>query len=61
MTWRTHKSVTLDPRSFEQKLWDDYSLALIFPRFVPEFVEDQEIDWWLYHLHETEPLPWSLS
>jgi hypothetical protein len=61
MTWRTNKFVTLDPRSFEQRLWDDFSLALIFPRFIPSFVEDEVIDEYLYRLDETERLPWSLS
>lgn len=60
MTWRANKPVTIDPRSFEQKLWDDYSLALIFPRFIPSFIEDQTINEHLYRLHATERLPWSL-
>jgi hypothetical protein len=59
--WANAARVNLDPRSFEQRLWDDYSLALIFPRFVPSFVEDDVIDEYLYRLNETERLPWSLS
>jgi len=50
----------MDSRSFEQRLWDEFSLALIFPRFVPSFVEDDVIDEYLYRLHETERLPWEI-
>lgn len=54
---RVHKRVTLDPRSYEQRLWDEYSLALIFPRFLPEWMPDETISARLHELKEEERLP----
>jgi hypothetical protein len=59
--WVNAEHVELDPRSFEQRLWDDFSLALIFPRFIPSFIEDSVINEWLYRVNANERLPWSMS
>jgi hypothetical protein len=51
--WVETERVELDPRSFEQRLWDEFSLALIIPRFIPSFIDDETIDAYLHHVHET--------
>ena len=49
--WAETERVELDPRSFEQRLWDEFSLALIFPRFIPSIIDDETIDAYLHHVH----------
>lgn len=58
--WASAARVEVDSRSFEQRLWDEFSLALIFPRQVPEWIDDVDINEHLYRLHATERLPWEL-
>lgn len=60
MSWRTTKHVTLDPRNYEQRVWDDYALALIMPRFIPEFMPDDIISMRLHELKDEEKLPWEI-
>lgn len=59
--WRPTSVVKLDPRSHWQKLWDKWSLVLIFPRRVPEWVDDEVIDQKLDELERTERLPWAVN
>jgi hypothetical protein len=50
-----------DPRNVEQKIWDEYSLALILPRRFPEHVSDADISATLRHVARTERLPWEID
>ena len=47
-----------DGRNYEQRLWDDYALCLMFPRHVPECIPDEVIGAELRQLAVTEVLPW---
>jgi hypothetical protein len=61
--WQHGHPVNLkcDGRTYEQRLWDDYALALVFPRRVPEWIDDAEVSARLRKLAATEVLPWSHS
>jgi len=50
-----------DPRSYEQRVWDEYSLALILPRRFPEWTDDADISATLRHVARTERLPWTIE
>jgi hypothetical protein len=43
---------------WEARTWREYALALIFPRSVPEFLDDETVAAQLRACAQTEPLPW---
>ncbi len=45
---------------FEARLWRAYALALIFPRSVPEYIDDETVSIQLRECVQAEPLPWSI-
>jgi hypothetical protein len=49
-----------DRRTYEQRVWDDFALALILPRHFPEHVSDADISATLRHVAATELLPWTI-
>lgn len=59
----SHRNVELvaDRRTFIQRTWDEYALALILPRFFAEHVSDADIDATVSHVAATTPLPWSID
>lgn len=50
-----------DRRTYEQRIWDNYALALILPRRFPEHVSDADISATLRHVAATERLPWEIE
>jgi len=56
--WKPASAVNLDPRNYWQRLWDKWSLCLVFPRQIPEWVDDWIIEQKLAELEATEVAPW---
>jgi hypothetical protein len=45
---------------WEARTWRAYALALIFPRSVPEYIDDETVSIQLRECEQAEPLPWSI-
>lgn len=58
---RRNVELLADRRTFIQKTWDEYALALILPRFFAEHVSDADIDATVRHVARTERLPWEIE
>jgi hypothetical protein len=50
-----------DPIPCCEKIWREYSLAMIFPRSAPEWIDDSVIRAKLYECRDNEWLPWDID
>ena len=41
-------------------IYREYTLALIWPRSCPEYIDDDEVSEWLRYCADTEELPWAM-
>lgn len=60
MTWRTVARVDLSDMRGDALLYRELTLALIWPRQCPEWIDDDEVSRQLRKCAETETLPWSI-
>ena len=63
--WRVAETVVLrerpSRRQIESEIWEEMALALIFPRHIPEWIDDQTISDWIWRTIANEKLPWEVS
>ncbi len=59
MTWASEQNVDLGP-SGDALLYREYTLALIWPRSCPEYLDDNIVSIELNKCAQKERLPWSL-
>lgn len=45
----------------DKKIWNEYALGMVFPRFLPEYAPDHEISQELRECARTMTLPWLLN
>ncbi|MGH9807698.1 MAG: hypothetical protein ACRD9W_10640 [Terriglobia bacterium] len=60
MTWRVESEVAVGGPFGDALLYREFTLALIWPRSCPEYIEDDVISIELNKCAEQEVLPWAL-
>lgn len=52
------RTVEIDEPRGDALIYREYTLALIWPRSCPEYLDDDVVSQWLNHCAQTERLPW---
>ena len=59
--WRRTTSRELSEVHGDAKLYREYTLALIWPRSCPEFIDDDTVSFYLRKCARENPLPWEID